>query len=102
MLDIKTLLTKIVANYVDIRTGSVAASTIGNISANGGYKDVPISYTQMKSTPIILPIRTAVGTAGYNLQFGLSGITTTGCTIRIWNFGSSAVSPTINWVAIAK
>ena len=102
MLDLKALLTKILANYADIRKGTVSASTVGSISANGGYKDVTIQFTpQMKSTPIIIPIRTSIGTVGYQLQFGAINISTNGCTIRVWNFGSAAVSPAVAWVAIA-
>ena len=50
--------------------------------------------------PNITATRADVGGTGYNLQLGTRGVTKNGFTLRCWNFGSAAVTPSVSWIAV--
>ena len=96
MLNVKKLLTNMMDTY---RAGAV---TYSSIPVNG-YADKTVLFGRaMKSTPAVTAIRTASGTVGYNLQITVTSVSTTGFTLRVWNYGTAAVGPTVSWTAVAS
>ena len=79
-------------------SGKTAAVSV----AAGAYEDIPITFTQTYTTaPIVVAGFFSASEAG---SFGkcvvsVHSITTTGCTIRIFNGDSGARIPNVEWIA---
>lgn len=86
--------------YLDtshIRTGTVAFSNV----AGSGYADKQVAFdSPMSAVPVVAAIRTNVGTVGYDMQLGSGNVTKNGFTLRCWNRGANAISPSVSWIAI--
>lgn len=81
----------------EIRTGQ---ETFASIAANG-YGDVVVSFTKpMSKAPAVCSIRSSVGTLGYDIQLGTLSVSKNGFTLRCWNFGNTAITPSISWIAV--
>lgn len=84
-----------------MQSGNVSNTTIGTINANA-YKDVNISFSPtMVSVPNVVAMRRSAGSVAYDLAIATTNVTTSSATIRIFNLGSEAVSPSISWIAMA-
>ena len=76
--------------------------TVGSISTNS-YKDVELSFNKtFAAAPHVVACLSSSGTAGNigNVCVSVFGITTTGCTIRVFNNRGSSLSPAVEWIAI--
>lgn len=99
MLDIKKLLTKVLKNTPEIRTGY---ETIGSVPANS-YTDFSITFgSAMAGTPRVIVNLVSTATTPTMGSFHACAInaSTTGFTVRIFNNTSSARSPAIRYVAM--
>ena len=75
---------------------------MGTISTNS-YADKAISFVStFSSAPNVVACLSTTGTAGNigNVSVAVNNITTTGCTVRVFNNRGSNLSPAIEWVAI--
>lgn len=78
--------------------------TMGSINTNS-YADKTVSFASTFSiAPNVVACLSTSGTAGNigNVSVSVFNITTTGCTIRVFNNRGSSLSPAIEWIAIGK
>ena len=69
--------------------------------ASQGYADVAVTFTnEMNGTPVITAIRVGAGASGYHLVFATTDRSRNGSTLRCWNYGPSAVTPKVQWIAV--
>lgn len=102
MLNVKKMLTKITNQLANIECGRV--SNLGEVSSNS-TKDATITFTStFSSTPTVVACLESSST-GYGmgrLTCAVLSVSTTGFTVRVFNADTSARSPYIQWIAIAK
>lgn len=84
-------------------THGVVNSGQSTATPANGYKDFTVTFGHTyTSPPHVVPgfysTSTAAGLGG--LSCAVNSITTTGCTIRVFNNTSSARSPAVEWIAI--
>lgn len=69
--------------------------------ASGSYGDKSITFEPtMPSTPHVVAMRTDAGTMGYDMQLATLNVSRSGAKIRCWNFGSTAITPKVAWIAV--
>ena len=91
---------------IDTAIGSLRESVShGDVTfdsiASGSYGDKSITFaTAMPSTPHVVAMRTDAGTTGYNIQLATFNVSSSGAKIRCWNFGNTAITPKVSWVAV--
>lgn len=86
------------SNLYEIDAGSVT----GQCNA-GSYTDLSITFNKtFNSTPIVVSSLATTSTAPGvgNISTSPINITTTGCSIRVFNNDTSNRTPKINWIAI--
>ena len=78
-------------------------ASLGSIATNN-YGDATISFGTgtFTSAPNVVACLSTSGTAGNigNVSVSVFNITTTGCTVRVFNNRGSALSPAIEWIAV--
>lgn len=78
-------------------------ASLGSIATNN-YGDATISFGTgtFTSAPHVVACLSTSGTAGNigNVSVSVFNITTTGCTVRVFNNRGSALSPAIEWIAV--
>lgn len=85
-----------------IQAGNVASAAIGELAA-GTHIDVQVSFDEtFASTPFVfaMVVTSSNGTDAGMLLATAFNASTTGFTMRVYNSGSSAKSPTVRWFAI--
>lgn len=101
MLDLKALLIKIL-----VKLGNIDAGTGGHsvsVSASS-YSDLNITFNvTFKSVPIVVVGFNTTSTAGGfgRCSCAVLNVTTTGCTVRVFNGDTTTREPAIRWIAIA-
>lgn len=78
--------------------------SMGSINTNS-YADKSVSFVSTFSTaPNVVACLSTSGTAGNigNVSVSVFNVTTTGCTIRVFNNRGSSLSPAVEWIAIGK
>lgn len=77
--------------------------SVGQISTSS-YKDVAVTFSPaFSSAPNVVACLSTSGTAGNigNVSVSVFNISTTGCTIRVFNNRGSSLSPAVEWIAIS-
>lgn len=87
-----------------IQTPQMQAGNIGatSVSANS-YTDVAVTFSKaMSGTPIVVCCVVSTSTAGAigSITATVTSTSTTGFTCRIFNAGSTARTPAVNWIAM--
>ena len=87
-----------------IQTSQMQAGNIDatSVSANS-YKDVSVTFSPaMSGTPIVVCSVVSTSTAGAigSITAAVTSTSTTGFTCRIFNAGSTARTPSVNWIAM--
>lgn len=81
-----------------IQSGKTAQVTVPGNS----YKDISVKFTKAFSkVPIVIPCLNSTSTSSDigNITVAVTEVTTTGCTLRVFNAGSSNRAPVIYWLA---
>ena len=102
MLNIKKLLSKVTRQLSDMQCGRI--TTLGEVSSNN-KKDVTVTFAKAFSkVPNVTACLESSSTAyGFGrMTCGVLSVSTTGFTVRVFNADTSARSPYIQWIAIAK
>ena len=84
----------------NIRTGITSSVSV----ASGGYTDIPVTLSPaMDSAPQVMATLYSTSTAGAigSMEAATINVSKTGFTIRVFNDGNSARSPSVRWIAIA-
>lgn len=100
MLDLKALLAKILTRlyYVDAGTASLSSSV-----ASGAYGDVTVSFHktfEIAPNVVVGFMSTSTGATFGRCSCAAHSITTTGCTIRMFNGDTVARQPYFYWIAM--
>ena len=87
-----------------IQTSQMQAGTIAgtSVSANS-YTDVSVTFSsEMSDVPIVVCSVVSTSTAGAigSITSAVASTSTTGFTCRIFNAGSTARTPAVNWIAL--
>ena len=87
-----------------IKTSQMQAGTIAgtSVSANS-YTDVSVTFSSaMSDVPIVVCGVVSTSTAGAigSITSAVTSTSTTGFTCRIFNAGSTARTPSVNWIAL--
>ena len=87
-----------------IQTSQMQAGTIAgtSVSANS-YTDVSVTFSsEMSDVPIVVCSVVSTSTAGAlgSITSAVTSTSTTGFTCRIFNAGSTARTPAVNWIAL--
>jgi len=87
-----------------IQTSQMQAGTIAatSVSANS-YKDVSVTFSsEMSDVPTVVCGVVSTSTAGAigSITSAVTSTSTTGFTCRIFNAGSTARTPAVNWIAL--
>ena len=87
-----------------IQTSQMQAGTIAgtSVSANS-YTDVSVTFSsEMSDVPIVVCSVVSTSTAGAlgSITSAVTSTSTTGFTCRIFNAGSTARTPSVNWIAL--
>lgn len=91
----------VIANGQAMQSGFV--ETTGAVSANS-YKDYSVTFSPAFSAApnVVVGFSNSTTAGGFgNCSCGVASVTTTGCTLRIWNADSSNRSPSLYWIAMA-
>ena len=80
-------------------------SGIGTVNP-GAIVDLTVTFTKTFSTAPVVTATFVTSAVPYtadfgNLQLGIYSISTTGCVIRIYNAGGTAVTPGVNYIAMS-
>lgn len=102
MLNVKKMLTKIANQLANIECGRV--TNLGEVSSNS-TKDATITFsnTFSEAPKVVASIESSSTAYGMGrLTCAVLSVSTTGFTVRVFNADTSARSPYIQWIAIAK
>lgn len=84
----------------NIRAGITSSVSV----ASGGYTDIPVTLSPaMDSAPQVIATLYSTSTAGAigSMEAATINVSKNGFTIRVFNDGASARSPSVRWIAIA-
>lgn len=84
----------------NIRTGITSSVSV----PAGGYTDIPVTLSPaMDSAPQVMATLYSTSTAGAigSMEAATINVSKNGFTIRVFNDGASARSPSVRWIAIA-
>lgn len=102
MLNVKKMLTKIANKIEQMDCGVV--TNLGEVASNS-TKDVTITFTStFNSAPTVVAclVSSSTGYGMGRLTCAVHSVTTTGFKVRVFNADTTARSPYIQWIAIAK
>lgn len=93
-------LERFLSRMPEVATGATSTS----VSCAPGVTDIRVDFGRtFKSVPMVTPSFRTGSTNGLFGQCSLAvvnnSVTTTGCTLRVYNAGSSTFAPYIQWVA---
>lgn len=81
-----------------IQSGKTAQVTVPGNS----YKDISVKFPKAFSkVPIVITCLNSTSTSSDigNISVAVTGVTTTGCTFRVFNAGSASRMPAVYWLA---